>query len=205
MPLSDPANRKLLHNRDISLRGYQRDDGLFDIEADITDSKTYQFTVGDRRQVVPGEALHHMRLRVTVDETLTIRAAEAVTEAAPFTICPGGAESFGLLAGLQIRAGFMREANARLGGAAGCTHIRELIQQVATVAIQTAYALPSRRRNDEAAAARMVNSCFSYAADGPVVKQRWPHHYTGADRAPTAPSPGPNYPTPAPDAAAGAD
>ena len=40
MPLSEPAERNLLHLRDIQLRGYQRKDGLFDIEAYLVDTKS---------------------------------------------------------------------------------------------------------------------------------------------------------------------
>jgi hypothetical protein len=181
MPLSPPAERALLHLRDIAIRGYRRADGLFDIEAEIADTKTYGFTVGSRR-VEPGDKLHNMLVRITVDENLTIVAAEAATEAGPFLNCPGGAEKFGRLAGITIRAGFLREANARIGGVDGCTHIRELLQQMATVAFQTSFVLPSRQANSEAAAERMVNSCHAYAADGPVVQRRWPELYTGPDR-----------------------
>lgn len=182
MPLSEPAERELLHQRDIVVRGYRRGDGLFDIDAEISDSKTYGFSVGDRGHIAPGDKLHRMVLRMTVDATLTITACEAVTEAGPFDVCPGGAASFGRLAGLSIRSGFLREANARIGGVAGCTHIRELLQQMATVAVQTTYVLPARQRNDAAGADRMIDSCHAYAADGGVVRKRWPDRYTGADK-----------------------
>ena len=39
MPLSPPPERELLHSRDIVLRGYRRADGLYDIEAHLTDTK----------------------------------------------------------------------------------------------------------------------------------------------------------------------
>jgi hypothetical protein len=113
---------------------------------------------------------------------LTIVAAEAATEFGPFAICGGGAATFGRLAGLSIRAGFMREANARLGGVEGCTHIRELLQQMATVAFQTSFVLPSRQTDDAIQADRLVNSCHAYSAGGPVVKRRWPGRYNGPDR-----------------------
>src|ERR1700724_127118 len=48
MPLSEPHERELLHLRDIALRGYRRADGLFDIEAHLTDTKTYGFPSEDR-------------------------------------------------------------------------------------------------------------------------------------------------------------
>lgn len=183
MALSDPAERELLHLRDIALRGFRRSDGLIDIEAEIGDHKTYGFAVGDRGEIPPGELLHRMQVRLTVDEGLTIVACEAVTLRAPFLGCAAAADTFGRLVGLTIRSGFLREANARIGGVQGCTHIRELLQQMATVAVQTAYVLPSRRRDDPAGADRMIDTCRAYAADGPVVRRRWPERYTGADAA----------------------
>ena len=51
MPLSAPAPRKLEHLRDIQLRGYVREDGLVDIEAHLTDTKTYGFPSEHRGQV----------------------------------------------------------------------------------------------------------------------------------------------------------
>ena len=185
MPLSEPAERELLHLRDIAVRGYRRSDGMFDVEAEIADAKTYGFSIAGRR-LEPGDRLHNMLVRMTVDEKLTIVGCEAVTEAGPFAQCAGGTAKFGRLVGLSIRSGFLREANARIGGVDGCTHIRELLQQMATVAIQTSFVLPSRQKNDAATANRMVDTCHAYAADGPVVKARWPELYTGPDRAPAA-------------------
>jgi hypothetical protein len=57
---------------------------------------------------------------------------------------------------------------------------------MATVAIQTTFVLPSRQANDAAAANRLVNTCHAYAADGPVVRRRWPELYSGPDRAAAA-------------------
>ena len=178
MPLSDPAPRAKLHRRDITLSGYRRDDGLFDVEAELADTKSYPLNL-DQRTAAPGDKLHHMRLRITVDAALTIVAAEAATEAGPYLACAGGAASFARLAGLRIRPGFLREAMLRLGGPAGCTHIRELVQQIGTVAVQTLSAERARAQDEAATAARMVDSCYAYAADGAVVQRRWPQLYTG--------------------------
>ncbi len=180
MPLSEPTERELLHTRDIVIRGYRRADGLFDIDAEIVDTKTYTFTTSDRT-ILAGDRLHNMVMRLTVDASLTIVGAEAATEFGPFAICGGGAATFGRLVGLPIRAGFMREANARLGGIEGCTHIREMLQQMATVAFQTSFVLASRQTDGDAAANRLVDSCHAYSAAGPIVKGRWPERYTGPD------------------------
>jgi hypothetical protein len=176
MPLSEAAPRKLLHNRAISLQGYQREDGQFDVEAEIIDTKTYAFATDDRT-VETGTPLHHMRARITVDAGLVITGAEAITESGPFNICGGGALTFGRLIGLTIKPGFLRAANERLGGPIGCTHIRELLQQMATVAFQTSYAV--RAAQPHTNPPRMLNTCHAYAADREVVQRKWPEFYTG--------------------------
>ena len=181
MPLSDPAPRERVHRRDITVAGYRRSDGLFDIEAEITDTKTYSLTL-EGREAAPGDPLHRMLMRLTVDDGLTIHVAEASTEAGPYLMCAGGAASFAQLAGLTIGAGFVRAAMQRLGGTAGCTHIRELVQQMGTVAHQTMWGQRTRKVDEAAVARRMIDSCHAYAADGPAVRSRWPDLYTGRDR-----------------------
>jgi hypothetical protein len=197
MPLSQSVEREQLHLRDIQVRGYRRADGLMDIEAHLRDLKSHPFSNTDRGTVEVGEPLHEMWVRLTVDMGMTIIASEASTEHGPFSICPHGAESFTRLAGLSIQAGFLKAANQRLGGTEGCTHLRELLQQVATTAFQTMWSMKVRRetekdpdyRPDQApegrpasleGASRLVNTCFAYASDGPVVQRRWPQLYTGA-------------------------
>ena len=190
MPLSAPAARRLVHQRRIALDGFAREDGLIDVEAEIVDTKTRPFANEDRGTIEPGEPLHRMRMRMTVDHNLVIRDCEAVTEYAPFHVCPGGAAGFARLAGLRIGRGFLKAANERVGGVAGCTHLRELIQQMATVAFQTLYSV---RKDIGARAppepldsgrvgspASMIGSCYAFAPDGPVVRRRWPALATSA-------------------------
>ena len=50
MPLSQPAPRKLMHNRVIECRGYEREDGLWDIEGHLVDTKPYATTARDTGQ-----------------------------------------------------------------------------------------------------------------------------------------------------------
>ncbi|HTW70002.1 MAG TPA: DUF2889 domain-containing protein [Acetobacteraceae bacterium] len=206
MPLTSPAAREPLHTRDIRICGYRRADGLFDIEAQLADTKTYGFVNHDRGFIAAGETLHGMALRLTVDDTMTIVASEAATDHAPYAVCPSAAPAFSALVGLQIKPGFLREANHRVGGAVGCTHLRELLQQMATVAYQTINpyrawreaqergetAEPGSDRLDTRIAQRMVagrvsivNSCRAYASDGEIVRRRWPELYTGANAAPS--------------------
>ncbi len=141
MPLSEPVARELRHTRDIRVQGFHRSDGLFDIEAHLVDRRAQAFPTLDRGVIPADGLLHEMWVRMTVDRDMRITDCAAVTDNAPFAICPGGAASFARLAGLTVKPGFLKAANERVGGTAGCTHIRELLQQMATVAFQTVWSV----------------------------------------------------------------
>ena len=197
MPLSHPAPREPVHTRAITLNGYARDDGLFDVEAYLSDTKPWAFENEDRGIIDPGTPLHGMWMRMTVDINLTIVACEAATDHSPYTLCPSAAPNFSRLAGLRIKPGFLKEANARVAGAAGCTHLRELLQQMATTAYQAVYPVRARQKappaREEPAetdrAARMLNTCVAYGADSLVVRRNWPDLYTGPTEHPAEPAP----------------
>ena len=195
MPLPTPAPREAIHTRAIEIAGYRREDGQYDIEAHLTDTKTFGQTNYDRGFIPAGEPIHDMWLRLTVDgATMAIVDVAAVSDKTPYVMCPTAAPNFSRLIGLTIKGGFMKEVNQRVGGAFGCTHLRELIQQMATTAFQTIN--PAIVRDNMAArgetvppgsdtldaqiteqmggAPKIVNSCLAYADNGPLVKRRWP-------------------------------
>jgi len=181
MPLSPPVPRQHVHTRDITCRGFQREDGLWDIEARIVDTKTYTFRNHDRGHIAAGEALHDMSLRVTIDDDLMIREVEAVTDASPFTICTQVTPNFQRLVGLSIGAGFTGRVKQALGGAEGCTHLVELLRPLATTAYQTLHARREEKRKAAATVERprILDTCYALRSDGPVVAREWPEFHTG--------------------------
>ncbi len=188
MPLSHAAARRLAHRRQIAICGYERADGLFDIEAHLRDTKPFDMTLEDRGgRLAAGEALHEMTLRLTVDETMTIRGCEAEIRHGPFHACGDAGAHFDRLVGLAIRKGFLREAAARVGGVDGCTHLRELLQQIGTTAFQTLYPVRARRsaaakaHGGEESGTELINTCHAFADTGAVVKRRWPKHWRAAE------------------------
>lgn len=183
MPLSKPAEREHIHTREVHCTGYRRADGLWDVEGHLTDVKTYAFTNSERGSVTPGEPIHEMWIRLTVDDDLHIHDVEAVTEFSPFGICKDIAPNFKRLIGVSIGTGWRRAVNQRLGGVEGCTHIVEMLGPVATTAFQTIFPL-KRKDSPEGPAAdnkppRLLNTCHAFRSDGPKVKEFWPDHYTG--------------------------
>jgi hypothetical protein len=173
MPLPKAAPRKLTHLRDIQLRGYEREDGKLDIEAHMTDTKTYTFGNSERGAIPAGDPLHDMWLRLTLNQSLTIEAVEAAMDATPHTICPAITPNFQRLIGLSVAKGFLKAAAERLGGVDGCTHLRELLQQIGTVAYQTTFSIRSAKTNAEPRRIppQLLNTCHAYAADGPLATQ----------------------------------
>ena len=61
MALTPPAPRGPIHHRRIDCRGYWREDGLWDIEAHLTDVKSYPFANAWRGEIGPGEACATLR------------------------------------------------------------------------------------------------------------------------------------------------
>lgn len=177
MPLPRPQPRKLLHLRDITLRGYEREDGLMEIEARMTDTKTYSAPNLDRGGIQAGEPVHDMWVRLAMTpDTLEIREAEAAMESTPYAICPLVAVNMRRLVGLTIGRGFLAKALARLHGVEGCTHLRELLQPIATTAVQTRISVskhgaraPKRAPVSGLVPPVMYNTCHAYNEDGPVV------------------------------------
>lgn len=193
MPLSPPKPRDHFHTRQIRCDGYARPDGLWEIEATITDTKTYSFPNDWRGEVKPGEAIHGMSMRIAYDDDYVIREAEAAMEFSPFETCAAVAPNFSRLVGLKIGAGFNRKVKEVLGGTAGCTHLVELLAPMATVAFQTTAGGARRRREqlydmpvkskaqDTPTVPGLLDACHSWDSRGPNVKKFLPGHYRGQE------------------------
>jgi Protein of unknown function (DUF2889) len=174
---SRPA-REPLHRRRIDIVGYKREDGLFDIEGHLVDAKDVPFTVGGAIRA-PGEPVHDMWLRITVDREFRIVAAEAKTVGMPYRgTCDGINPAYAKLVGLTIGPGYLRHLKERLGGTAGCTHLTELAGALATATFQTFAGqglLPTDRKPPQ------LDRCYALDTRGDVVREFHPRWY----RAPT--------------------
>jgi len=174
MPLTTAVHRQLKHQRRIECDGFLRDDGLWDIEAHLTDCKSYSFSNRYRGEIQAGEALHDMSLRLTIDDQMLIHQIETITDAAPFAVCPEVNKRFKALQGKRIIPGWRRQVTKHLGGVKGCTHLVDLLSVAATIAYQTVQ--PNFDHNDDTPPA-LLNSCHAFAENGEVVQVQWPKYY----------------------------
>ena len=180
MPLPPPLPRDELHLRRIEMRGYRRHDGLYDMEARITDTKTEPMDLSEKT-VPAGAPIHDMWLRLVVDEDLTVHDVLAVIDASPFPICPEAVGSLAAIKGLRIGPGWSRAVKERLPRADNCTHLAELLMPLATTAYQTLAPLRHSRpaRLDANGRPVQIDTCYAYGSTREVVMRRWPQHHDG--------------------------
>lgn len=184
MPLSKPSPRKHIHTRSIDCNGYQRDDGLWDIEGRLLDTKSYSFENADRGGINAGEPIHSMAVRLTLDDDLVVQSAEALTEAGPFSLCGDITDVFDKLVGLKIGRGWRKAVQEVMGRTAGCTHLTDMILgPMAVTAFQTvAPARKSRETSGKKGRPGTLDTCHALASDSPTVARIWPDYYTGDEK-----------------------
>ena len=188
MPLSEPVSREKQHTRHMECCGYEREDGLFDIEGHLVDTKTYAFESSWRGTMEPGMPVHEMWIRLTIDSKMLIREVETVTDYGPFPICPDVTPNFKRLEGVRIGPGWNSKVRELVGGVEGCTHIVEMLAQVATTGYQTLVRKRMRDRERKEAEGKagprrappmLLNTCHAWSTEGEVVKKIFPDQYTG--------------------------
>jgi len=186
LPLSPAAERDMIHTRTMDLRAYRRSDGLYDIEGHIIDVKPFTHNFTDTYRAA-GEPVHDMWLRLTVDKELVVQAAEAKFDVGAHAYCAGVEPNFAELAGLRIAPGWNRGVRQRVGHGLGCTHLVEMLAQMATAAMQ---ALWSEREPESEAASHpeerrlpsaLLDSCHAYRRDGDFMRQNFPLDYKAAE------------------------
>ncbi|MBI4756467.1 MAG: DUF2889 domain-containing protein [Betaproteobacteria bacterium] len=190
MPLLPSTSaRRRIHLRRILLEGWKREDGLWDIEARLTDTKDHDYPLasGVRRQ---GEPVHDMLVRVTIDREFNILAAQASSDAVPY---PGGCDTigaaYGQLVGLNLVRGFRRTVGEMFDGVRGCAHLTELLLALPTAAIQT-FASEVRDNDDLGGKPFQIDRCHALESSTETVRRYYPRWYQGAapahDRQPAA-------------------
>jgi Protein of unknown function (DUF2889) len=172
LPVSE-VERELTHTRRVRYEGYKRADGLWDIEAHLTDVKNHDFQLktGVRRA---GLAVHDMWLRVTIDRAFTIQDATACSDAVPY---PGACETIGpayrALVGLSLIKDFRRKTRELLGGVRGCTHLTEMLGGLPTAAIQT-FAGEQREEREDGRQPFQLDQCHALETSTETVKTLYP-------------------------------
>jgi len=168
-----------MHTRTIEMSGYARDDGLFDIEGRIADVRATKYITEAGRVVNPGEPLHDMRIRMIIDTDMNVRNIEAVTDASPYPHCPEAASFLHRLEGANLMHGWRDTIRDKLPRHDSCTHIKELLQTMASSAFQSLILLEKAKWINEPSNVRpkKLDSCYAHSITGPLVKKKWPQFF----------------------------
>jgi hypothetical protein len=177
LPVSE-VERELTHTRRVRYEGYKRKDGLWDIEAHLTDVKNHDYALktGVRRA---GQPIHEMWVRITVDRRMKIVDACSSSDAVPY---PGGCETispaYRKLIGLSLVKEFRKNVREALGGVRGCTHITEMLGGLPTAAIQTfAGEVPEER--EDGGKPFQLDQCHALETGSETVKKWYPKWHKG--------------------------
>ena len=185
-----PVPRRPVHTRRISFEGFLRDDGLWDIDCTLSDTKAEAIHMRERGLLPAGEPVHLLRVRLTLDDHLTIRGVQTAAVNAPFEECQAPAAApMQKLVGLTMGPGWRKAIEGVIGGVGGCTHLRELVFNAATAAFQMIphHRATQRGQKDDSATPDgkppfYMGQCMTWAFDGPVVQRLAPVFYRPPER-----------------------
>lgn len=179
------VQRQLIHTRTIQYRGYKRDDGLWDMEGKLQDVRHYPTRSPEIGELEPGEAIHSITVRVTLDDALTIRAIDSRFVRAPFQVCSDARSTLQRLVGLSIAAGWRKSLSDLIGGELSCTHLRELLANMGTATLQTIpiFRAQTKRHglaeeeDKEAGAPFFLGKCYGWKLDGYATQRFYPQWF----------------------------
>ncbi len=187
MNLPAPSSRRHLHTRTIACEGYLRDDGLWDIEARIIDSKQYAYFEPERGLRERGSHVHDMVVRLTLDKSMVVHDIETSMLANPYQVCVSALPAYKKLIGAKVGSGWRKAVNEAVGGDKGCTHVRELLFPMATVAFQTisGWSEEGSERETERKSVPLnaqglpyfVGGCKAWSVDSPVTRREYPQFF----------------------------
>ncbi len=189
MPLTEIPDRSPQHLRDVRFRSFVRPDGLWDIEGEMHDSKAVDLNLSGNRHVPAGAAIHHMWIRTTINNALEVQAIEVAMDSHPMGHCPEATAALQRMVGCSMARGWRKSIQEHLGGVTSCTHLRELLFNMATAAFQSVTHVFAS--DDPAQPPRHLGQCLGWDFNGPGVAAHYPqfvHWAPGARRTSPAPA-----------------
>jgi DUF2889 family protein len=188
MPLENDGNetrRRLMHTRSVECNGYLRSDGLWEVEARLLDTKPFVQRDRYRGELKVGDPVHDIGLRLAIDDTMTIREAEATMRSTPYPTCVEVEPILQRLVGERIGQGWRALVRRKIGRLETCTHLSELLGPAVTTLFQTmSYGkTPEGRgslddRRDASEPPFFIGGCHSWRTDGPIVAEMFPQFAT---------------------------
>jgi Protein of unknown function (DUF2889) len=185
--------RQLKHRRQIDVQVFSCGNGLWEVDARLTDTKTRDLTLAGGVRPA-GTPIHDMLLRLVVNEQFDVLEAGSQSAWMPYKgVCDEHGDAYGLLVGMNLLRGFHKQLRDTLGGTRACTHITELAQVLPTAVVQAFSGLVVDTQGDSPGAIRpfQLDRCHALRSDGDTVRRHYPRWYRAPAAAPVAAAAGP--------------
>lgn len=131
--------------------------------------------------------MHDIRLRLAVDDKLTIHEAGTTMQATPYPSCVDVEGILQRLVGERIGKGWRETVRRKIGKLETCTHLSELLGPAVTTLFQTMSNGKDPEGRDSVDNQRdakeppfFVGGCYSWRTDGPVIAELLPQFATKA-------------------------
>ena len=163
--------KELVQDRRLSLKSYDVGNNRILIEGTLTDNN---FRIKKHEPPTDARLIHHMVVRLKVrGPKMVIEEAEAEMFHYPREQCPVVLPWIKRLEGLRVVAGFTMKVKETIGYEKGCSHLASLVISMGPAAVQgymAAYGVDREKmRLKEAAMRNIVNTCYLWREDGPLV------------------------------------
>lgn len=171
--------RQLKHRRQIDVQVFSRDDGLWEVEANLVDTKTRDAQMADGLRPA-GHPIHDLLLRLVVNTQFDILQAGSESRWMPYPgICNDHGDVYARLVGLNLLQGFRQRVRERLSGVQGCTHLTELAQVLPTAVVQgfAGEVIDTRGTDEGAAQPFQIDRCHALRSSGEAVRVHYPRWF----------------------------
>jgi hypothetical protein len=165
-----PEGRKY-HTRTKEVSVYEYDEQRFVVEGCLTDRRPHAYYSAAAGKQPPG-ILHQMIVHLLVDKaTLEIENLHVKMPVIPDKACLEMINSIESVKGLRIARGFVSKIKMLAGHGKGCTHLIELLMEMASSSIQGRIAY----KQDQAPIPTteiinmMSGTCWTWRAEGPLI------------------------------------
>jgi hypothetical protein len=164
--------KKIVHNREISIRTSDLGDHTILVEGSLIDHRYRPMQNEDSEE---SELVHPMVVRLKVKgPVMLIEQSEATMPHHPRAECPEMLSSIRNLEGLGITPGYSMKVKKAIGGTKGCAHLTSLIIAMGESAVQGYWAAYEAERKKmglrEQTIKKFVNTCHLWKEDGPIVR-----------------------------------
>lgn len=181
-----------VHRRTVTIDVVDAGDDRFEVVGRLLDERPWAAQETDLPVV------HDLELRVGVSRVdFVVRSVRVEFRAYPHAECPDIGPAYEALVGVPLGRGWHAAVRERLGGPAGCTHLRELARAMAPVMVQAAFSAQVRAAEgrpvdeDDEDESRLLlplvaNTCHVWASGG-AAEQKLRHGWRPGTTPPPVP------------------